>query len=311
MNNNFRHYISCFIILALLTLTQNAQAQTQDSLEIEQSSINKKKLATAIVVESSLYTGLISGLQFVWYKDSERVPFHLYNDSKGYLQIDKMGHAYGSYIESYLCYKWLRNAGVSKNKALLYGGTMGIIMQTPIEVFDGIYENWGFSWSDMAANTAGSLLLIGQEILFDKQFLQYKFSFTRSTYADQANGYLGEGQLGSLFYDYNGHTYWLSTNVNNLIKNDKIPDWLNLAIGYSANGMFGEFKNRSSWKGVAIPETERYRQFLLSPDIDWTKIPTDSKLMKSVFQVLNFIKIPSPALEFDSRGKFKAHWIYF
>ena len=299
--------IKLFILSFLLS---SNTVFSQDSLAVETNKVNKKKLATAIVTESVLYTGLLSGLQFVWYKDSERVPFHLYDDSKGYLQIDKMGHAYGAYAESYLCYKWLRNAGVSKNKSLLYGGTMGIIMQTPIEVFDGIYEGWGFSWSDMAANTAGSLLLIGQELLFDKQLFQYKFSFQRSIYADQSNGYLGDTQLESLFYDYNGHSYWLSTNVNHLIKNDRIPDWLNIAVGYSANGMFGEFENRSSWGGVALPETERYRHFFLSPDLDWTKIPTKSKFVKSLFHALNFIKFPAPAIEYNTQGKLKAHWLY-
>lgn len=295
--------VGILLVLAMGIFAQEEHLPKQDT-------INKKKLATAIVTESVLYTGLMSGLQFVWYKDSERVPFHLYNDSKGYLQIDKMGHAYGAYVESYLCYHWLRNAGVNKKKSLLFGGTMGIVMQTPIEVFDGIYEGWGFSWSDMAANTAGSLLLIGQEIVFDKQLLQYKFSFQRSIYADRSNGYLGDNQLESLFLDYNGHTYWLSANVNNFIKHDKIPDWLNIALGYSADGMFGEFENRSSWGGVPIPETERFRQFFLSPDIDWTKIPTKSHFLKSVFHALNFIKIPAPALELDTKGRLKAHWLY-
>ena len=299
------------LITSIFLLFLTSVVHTQDSLQVEEQKVDKKKLATAIVTESVLYTGLMSYLQFVWYKDSERVDFHLYDDSKGYLQIDKMGHAYGAYIESYLCYNWLRKAGVSKNKSLLFGGTMGIIMQTPIEVFDGIYENWGFSWSDMAANTAGSALLIGQEILFDKQWMNFKFSFRQSPYAAQANGYLGDTALESLFYDYNGHSYWLSTNVNNIINNDRIPDWLNIALGYSANGMFGEFENRSSWGGVALPEVERYRQFFLSPDIDWTKIPTKSKLVKDLFHALNFIKFPAPALELDSSGKLKGHWLYF
>jgi len=295
-------------IFFLLLLFNNSFAQ--DSLLIESTPINKKKLTTAIVTESVLFTGLMTGLGFVWYKDAERVPFHLYKDGKGYLQIDKMGHAYGAYVESYLCYKWLRGAGVNKKKSLLFGGTMGIVMQTPIEVFDGLYENWGFSWSDMAANTAGSVLLMGQEIFFDRQVFNYKFGFQRSVYADQSNGYLGDNAFQSLFYDYNGHTYWLSTNIKTFIKNDKVPDWLNIAVGYSANGMFGEFENRSSWGGVALPETKRYRQFLLSPDIDWTRIPTNSKLVKDLFQALNFIKFPAPAIEYNTLGEFKAYWLY-
>ncbi len=287
------------------------EAYAQDSLITEEPSNNKSKLRAAIITESALYLGSMAYLQFVWYKDKERVPFHFYNDSKGYLQIDKMGHAYGAYIESYLCYQWLRNAGLSKKKSLLYGGSMGLILQTPIEIFDGLYEGWGFSWSDMAANTAGSLLVIGQELLFDEQVLQYKFSFYRSSYASQSNGYLGDNTLESLFNDYNGHTYWLSTNLNNLVWKDKAPDWLNIAIGYSANGMFGEFENKTSWRGVPLPEVKRYRQFFLSPDIDWTKIPTQSKFLKGFFQALNFVKIPAPAIEIDGLGRVKGHWIYF
>ncbi|MEN0048743.1 MAG: DUF2279 domain-containing protein, partial [Bacteroidota bacterium] len=167
------------------------------------------------------------------------------------------------------------------------------------------------SWSDMAANTAGSLLVIGQEVLFDEQLVQYKFSFSRSVYAPLSNGYLGDNTLESLFLDYNGHTYWLSTNLNNFLLKDKLPDWLSVSVGYSANGMYGEFENRSSWGGVALPEAERYRQFLLSLDVDWTKIPTRSKFLKGVFQALNFVKIPAPALELNGLGEFKGYWIYF
>jgi len=298
-------------LICVLILVPKAFGQQADSVTLPASPLNKKVLATAIITESVVYVGSMAYLQFIWYQDQQRVPFHLYDDSKGYLQIDKMGHAYGAYLESYVCYEWLRKAGVSKNKALLFGGTMGLILQTPIEVFDGIYENWGFSWPDMAANAAGSALLIGQELLFDEQILRYKFSFSRSPYADLSNGYLGNNALESLFYDYNGHTYWLSANLNKFLLKDKLPPWLNLAVGYSANGMYGEFSNLTSYRGVAIPPTERYRQFLLSPDIDWTKIPTKSKFLKGVFQALNFIKLPAPALEINGLGQLKGYWVYF
>ncbi len=284
----------------------------QDSLSYQENSVlNKRKLTTAIISESAFYFGGMSYLQYAWYKDHERVPFHYYDDNKGYLQIDKFGHAYGSYFESYIGYKWLRNSGVKQNKALIYGGALGLLLQTPIEIFDGIYEGWGFSWGDIGANAAGSALLIGQELLFDEQVLKYKFSFSRSVYADQANGYLGDNTLESLLYDYNGHSYWLSTNINRFMLKSKLPDWLCVSVGYSANGMFGEFENKTYYHGVVIPETQRYRQYLLSLDVDFTKIKTRSKFLKIIFQGMNIVKVPFPTLEINSTGQVKGHWLYF
>ena len=95
------------ILFLLLFCFSILNVSGQDSLKTNQTPINKSKLRNAIITESVLYLGSMSYLQFVWYKDQKRVPFHLYNDSKGYLQIDKMGHAYGAYMESYFCYKWL------------------------------------------------------------------------------------------------------------------------------------------------------------------------------------------------------------
>lgn len=58
-------------------------------------------------------------------------------------------------------------------------------------------------------------------------------------------------------------------------------------------------------------DLERYRRFFLSVDVDLTKIKTKSKFLRSVFSVVNMVKIPAPALEWDSRGKFVGHWLYF
>jgi len=296
--------------LALFFALQAIYAQSTDSV-IHRSTINKPMLAAAIATESAVYLGGISYLSFIWYKDHERSPFHYYNDTRGYLQMDKMGHAFASYFESYVSYHWLRKAGVSKTRALLFGGTIGIILQAPIEIFDGMYDGWGFSWGDIAANTAGSALLIGQELIFDEQVIRHKMSFSKSEYFDQANGYLGKTVFESFFYDYNSHTHWFSANANRFFLKDKLPPWLNIAVGYSANGMFGEFENRAYYQGVRLPEIDRTRQFLLSLDVDWEKIPTHSPFLQALFKGLNFVKIPFPALEINSQGNFKGYWLYF
>ncbi|PRY14794.1 putative lipoprotein DUF2279 [Pontibacter ummariensis] len=299
-----------FLLLVLLAAPLG-YAQVPDSTAMDSSKVDRRKLVPIVASEAAFYLGGMSYLQFIWYKDHERVPFHFYNDTKGYLQVDKFGHAFGAYVESYIGYKLLRHAGVPKGKALLYGGTLGLVLQTPIEVFDGLYEGWGFSVPDMVANTAGSALVIGQEILFGEQVAKYKFSFSPSPYYRQANGYLGDSHLESLFLDYNAHTYWLSVPINKLALKNTLPDWANIAVGYSANGMFGEFENKRYYRGVHLPETARYRQYLLSLDIDWTRIKTDSKLLNTLFKGMFFIKLPFPALEVNSKGQVKGHLLHY
>lgn len=299
------------LLLLFLLNTTHGFSQEADSVAFDSSTENRRKLLPIIAAEAAFYVTGMSYLQFVWYKDHERVPFHFYNDIRGFQQVDKFGHAFGAYVESYIGYKLLRNAGVPKGKALLYGGTLGLVLQTPIEIYDGLYEGWGFSMPDMVANAAGSALVIGQELLFDEQVATYKFSFSPSPYYEQANGYLGDSHLESLFLDYNAHTYWLSVPVNKLALKNTVPAWANVAIGYSANGMFGEFENRRYYRGVRLPETERYRQYLLSLDIDFTKIKTDSKLLNTLFKGMFFIKLPFPALEVNSKGQLKGHWLYY
>lgn len=274
-------------------------------------SINNKKLAFVISSEAVFYVGGVSYLAFSWYKDQEMVPFHFYNDNLGYLQIDKLGHAMTAYKESYYGYYGLRSAGVSKKKALIFGGPLGLFMQTPIEIFDGLFPGWGFSWGDMIANTAGSLLLVGQELAWEDQIIKLKMSYQRSPYAKVAPGLLGYNQLESFVYDYNGHTYWLSTNLNKIVPSRHLPDWLNIAFGYSANGMYGEFKNYTRYGGKEIPETVRYRQFLFSLDVDWTKIKTKNKILRSIFRNMLVLKLPFPAIEYNPQEGFIAHPIYF
>lgn len=84
-----------------------------------------------------------------------------------------------------------------------------------------------------------------------------------------------------------------------------------MAVGYGANGMFGEFKNISHYNGVDIAQTKRYRQYLLSLDIDWTKIKTNSAFLRTVLKGMAFIKLPFPAIEFNSKGQVKGYGIYY
>jgi hypothetical protein len=188
------------------------------------------------------------------------------------------------------------------------GGLSGLAFLSTIEVFDGFSTEWGFSYSDMTANIAGTAMVISQQLLWGDQRVKVKFSYHNTKYPPYRKTLLGTNTIEKIFKDYNGQTYWLSANIFSLTgANSSIPKWLNLSLGYGADGMTGAREN--------TPETtdlfDRVRQYYVAPDIDLTRIPTNNKLLKKVFECFGFLKIPGPAIEIRSNGTLKGHWLYF
>lgn len=295
--------------LVVGVLSFGLQAQVKN-VPLYPDSVIDSRIYSVAGIGSSIYIGGLSYLSFVWYKDHQRVPFHFYDDSRGYLQLDKFGHAYAAYWESYSAYQALRWAGVEKKKALIWAGPVGFLFQAPIEVFDGMYEGWGFSWWDIAANTFGSTLFTLQQAFFDEQIILMKFSYSPSGYP-KYHDILGENEFQSFFLDYNGHTHWLSVNINKALGLNFTPKWLNFALGYSANGMIHEFDNPTWYRGEPFPELQRYRQLLFSLDIDLTRIPVRKRWVRVLLKTLNTIKVPFPALEINRIDGVRFRPLYF
>lgn len=295
------------IVLIFIIICYTIRSYAQDS-----SSINKPRLFLALGTQATVLIGGMAWLNYVWYDGKERQGFDFYNtDGNEYLQMDKMGHGFAAYQESLIAYKSLRWAGVKKKTALLIGAPMGFILQAPIEIFDAMYDGYGFSKNDIIANFTGSSLFALQEIFWNDQIIKPKFSFYPSEYRAYHPDKLGHTPGQSFFLDYNSHTYWLSFPAQKVLFTEKVPKWLNFAIGYSANGMIGEFENATTYLGNPIPEFERYRQFLFSADIDLTKINTRYKGVRILLDVMNRIKIPAPTLEFNRIDGVKMHGLYF
>jgi hypothetical protein len=55
----------------------------------------------------------------------------------------------------------------------------------------------------------------------------------------------------------------------------------------------------------------RVRHFLLSPDIDLSRIKTNKKWLRTVLSVASMVKIPAPAIALSSKGKLKAYALYY
>jgi hypothetical protein len=263
-------------------------------------------------------TGSLLALNDAWYKAYSRTAFHTFNDSKEWLQVDKAGHMWSVYTLSRhtgSLWKW---AGMDDKNAVLAGSLSSLAYLTAIEFMDGHSAKWGWSWADITANAAGAGLYATQAFLWNEQRLSLKFSAHKETYDAsldaRANDLFGRHLTERLLKDYNNQTYWLSVNLKSFIPRTTLPPWLNLAAGYGAAGMLGGFDN--SWSdrnGVhhERPDIVRTRQFYLSPDIDFTKINTQKKTLKVMFEILNSIKIPAPALMINSKGKLRAYALYF
>ena len=299
-----------YFLIALFSLFVYGNAIAQS--DTISSSVNKKRLKLVLGTEIVGYTVSMTGLYSLRYADYEQSSFHFFNDNDEWLYMDKAGHCMTSYYVGKLGMEALRWTGVSDKKAIWYGGTFGLMFLTTVEVFDGLSAEWGFSPGDMIANTSGSILLIGQELLWKEQRMLLKFSYHDTKYPSYRPK-LGGNFQERMLKDYNGQTYWLSANIKSFLKNEsKFPKWLNFAVGYGIDGVLGGSENPAlNDAGVPIPFFERQTQIYFAPDIDLTKIKTKSKLLNTFLGAFGFIKFPLPALEYNKTDGFKAHYFYF
>lgn len=277
--------------------------------DVKEPNYKKRKIilgATSIALTSS---SLIY-LHEAWYKSYKTSHFHFFNDNDEWLQMDKCGHSWTTYQTGRLMMDAVKWAGGNKTQQICFGGLSGFAYMTAIEIMDGYSSGWGFSWGDMCANAFGSGLAIGENLLWNDQRFQLKFSYRNSSFAQYNPDLLGGSFSEKILKDYNGQTYWLSINPAAFMKAEtKFPKWLNIAFGYGANGMIG-----ARYNNLVIQDEQgntktfnRYRQYYFSLDVDLRKIKTKSRFLKSVFNCVNIIKIPFPNLEL-SEGKLKGNW---
>jgi uncharacterized protein YfiM (DUF2279 family) len=281
----------------------------------------QKKTRTWLVTGANVvgYGGVMTALASAWYDDYTKTKLHSFNDSKEWLQVDKVGHFYGTWIESRANNEMWKWTGMERKKRIWISGLTSFAFQTTIEYLDGRSAEWGWSWADFGANILGSGTFVAQELAWDEQRIKLKWSFHRKNYKDaslnqRSNELFGKSSPERFLKDYNGQTYWASASLKSFFPKSKLPGWLCVSLGYGAEGMFGGEENIAKDTGGNITfdrrDIKRYRQWYFAPDIDLSKIKTNSKVLNFVFLVLSAFKFPAPSLEF-SNGKFRANAIHF
>ncbi|TGE24929.1 DUF2279 domain-containing protein [Hymenobacter aquaticus] len=252
------------------------------------------------------YTGALYLLSQGWYT-GPRSRFHWFNDLPEWRQMDKAGHFWGAFHESRGAVDMLRWAGLPDRTALWYGGFVGFLLQSPIELLDGRDPAYGASATDLAANFLGSAALIGQQLAWNEVRIMPKYSFHTTSYARLRPNVLGKSLAEQHLKDYNGQTYWLCADLAAWLRpQSKWPKWLQPAVGYGAQEMVFNDPDANAALGL-----HSYRQYYLSLDVNLRRIPTRSKLLKRVFYVASIFHLPAPALEYSSRRGMVLHGLYF
>ena len=142
---------------------------------------NKSRLWLIGGVNVVGYGGSLIVLSSTWYTGYARTSFQTFNDSKEWLQMDKIGHAWAAYNAGKVSAGMWKWAGLTNKKAAAIGVLSSTAFLTGIEFLDAHSAKWGWSWSDIAANIVGAGLYLGQEALWNDQRIQFKFSFHTKT----------------------------------------------------------------------------------------------------------------------------------
>jgi len=306
--------LAVLIILAVFLSPFGAKAAKPDSIASQQNPGGKNQRRIHLVTGTQLvgYSTALLLLNQAWYKDYPRTSFHFHDDLPDWFQQDKLGHVSATYHLGRLSAASFRWAGMSNTGSAWAGAMSGMAFLTAVEILDGFSAEWGASVSDMAANAIGAGTFLAQQLSWEEQRIVPKYSFHESGLAKYRPNLLGSNLPEKMLKDYNGQTFWLSFNVKSLLAPEShFPDWLNLAVGHGATGMLGSRSNPAYYNGEALPQLVRHRQWYLAPDIDFSRIPVQKPFLKTLLSGLNFIKMPAPALEYNSEQGWRFHWLFF
>ncbi|HEX2723756.1 MAG TPA: DUF2279 domain-containing protein [Gemmatimonadaceae bacterium] len=232
---------------------------------------------------------LFSYFKRAWWSGERAETFFFQSDwDQSFRDQDKFGHAIGGYHLARFGAAFLRSGCMSKTRAVMWSAAYAAAFQLQIEIWDGLYKKYGFSYPDLLANTTGTALAVLHETVPATRAIRPTISYARSAAMRNADNIPGELRPS---LDYSGQTYWLSADIDALLPRQAKPYWpafLRLSAGHSI----------TDWVDPATGASMRARRkLLLSIDFDAEKLPGENRLWKTFKRQLGYIHLPSPALE--------------
>ena len=245
-------------------------------------------------VRAGVGTGFVAGNAYLYHYfkkawwSGERAPhffFHADWDQE-FRDQDKFGHLYGGYHLARIGYAALREACVGEKKAIIWSAAYAALFQLQIEVFDGRFKKYGFSYADVIANTAGQAFAVAQELRPSLRAIKPTFSYHKTRVLKNS---ATTSELRPSI-DYAGQTYWLSADMSQLlpeVARQYWPPFVRLSAGHSV----------TDWVDATGVPYRGKRKIVLSLDFDPDKLPGNAPLWRSIKHTLSYYDFPSPALQ--------------
>ena len=226
-----------------------------------------------------------------WWSGTRAPHFFFHADwDQEFRDQDKFGHMLGGYHLARIGYAGLREACVSDKKAIAWSAAYAALFQLQIEVFDGRFLKYGFSYADMIANTAGQALAVMQELHPTLRAIKPTFSYHRTLALRNTEAGLINPELRPSL-DYSGQTYWFSADMNQMLPDAAKPYWPSF-IRLSAGHAITDWIDPNTGNPVRAK-----RKIVLSLDFDPDKLPGNTPLWRSIKRTLSYYHLPAPALE--------------
>lgn len=317
------------IIGSLCTAQHSVTAISDPTEEISHPLDFSKRKKVFAIAGLSAYTGASVSLYRAWYSKYDRTGFHLFNDWGEWQNMDKAGHSYSAYMQATLVNDLSMWAGYNSDEALRIATLSSVVGQLTIEVMDGFSKGWGFSLTDLGANLLGTGGFYLQQKKWGEQRLKMKMSYWPITYNEElytantgettslalrAASLYGNTGIERFLKDYNGQTIWVTADIKAFFPDLRWPDILDLAIGYSADNLFGGFNNQWGMNGDDFIVNEdshpRARQWVLALDYDLSSVYHSTKFGTTLFKILDVLKFPAPGVSYDTERGWAFHLVY-
>jgi len=268
--------IVCFLLPADIVLPQTEKTAflTNDSSHV---SITRLSIFVGSVIASGVAVHF-ARYEPLW-KD-HYTSFYFREDFSYARNQDKLLHFYGSGLGSVISTKALSWAGYGEQDAVLYGAATSLAFFTFMKIEDGHIDYLGFDRVDELANLLGAGYPLAQ------YYVPWLKSFTpKGSYVASPNTVVAsEQKLPSFLEDHEGQKFWMGITVHDLLPKNLQEYWpsiLGLAAGYTV-------------RGLNTPHS--YHETIIALDLDLRKLPGDSAFLKTMWEMLNYIHLPMPAV---------------